>query len=332
MNSMLEPVYQGNLEVFDLPQFRLNEMSTLLREESAQWRHQLLWDYSSSSSLVGQFIDAHALQGAVLCRGEQPIGYSYYILEDRKALLGSLFLQEEDRNESNYWILLGAALRAIRRRDDIVRVEAQFMLHNLPESAPPLVQNLQVYERLFMWAPLGEPAADSAPVFQPKPHPFRIESWHERFQDRAAYLIEESYRHHQDALINDQYCSVEGARRFLYNIIQYPGCGAFSPNTTFVAVQPGSGRLMGCCLTSIVDRGVGHITQICTNPDARGLGLGEQLLRESLHHLRRIGCERATLTVTKGNQRAISLYEKLGFHVRSRFPAYVWDGLSPLPS
>ncbi|MCU0228844.1 MAG: hypothetical protein MUF01_14515, partial [Bryobacterales bacterium] len=69
--------YESSLEVFDLPQFGLHELAPLLREEVERWRTDLLWDYQGSSDLVGQFIDAHALQGNVLCRDERPIGYSY---------------------------------------------------------------------------------------------------------------------------------------------------------------------------------------------------------------------------------------------------------------
>lgn len=324
MDTMLQASYDSSLEVFDLPQFHLNELEPLLHEESALWKRKLLWDYSASSGLVGQFIDAHALQGNVLCREEHPVGYAYYILEDRKALLGCLYVTEPEGNESNQRVLLGAALKAIRGHDEIRRVEAQFMLHPMPLMAPPLAEYVRVYERLFMCVPLP---LESAPMRESPLYPgLRIEPWHERFQDRVAYLIEESYRGHEDARINDQYCSVEGARRFLYNIIQYPGCGAFAPGSTFAAVERGSGRLLGCCLTSIVDEGIGHVTQICTSPEARGKGLGEYLLRESLHQLASDGCQKATLTVTAGNARAIQLYEKLGFYELHRFPAYVWEG------
>jgi ribosomal protein S18 acetylase RimI-like enzyme len=324
MDTMLQASNEDRLEVFDLPQFQLSEMEALLREESAQWKTKLLWDYTASSDLVGQFISAHALQGNVLCRRDHPVGYSYYILEDRKALLGCLYVTEPEGNEMNQRVLLGAALDAIRKRQGIERVEAQFMLHSLPRLSPPMQDHARVYERIFMSVslPLTVPPQNAI-----DPHlPVRIEAWHERFQDRAAYLIEESYRGHEDARINDQYCSVGGARRFLYNIIQYPGCGIFDANSTFVAVERGSGRLWGCCLCSVVDEGVGHITQICIGPTARGLGLGEHLLRESLYQMARSGCRTVTLTVTTGNTRAIRLYEKLGFRVLHRFPAYVWEG------
>ncbi|MCW5965960.1 MAG: GNAT family N-acetyltransferase [Bryobacterales bacterium] len=315
---------ESSLEFFDLPQFRLHELEGLLHEEVDRWRQLLLWNYQGSSDLVGQFIDAHALQGNVLCRDEHPIGYSYYILEDSKALLGCLFLKHGEDTENRRNALLDVVLQAIRRRDHIRRIEAQFMLHGMPGALPLLPEHVTIHERLFMRIEL--PVQSLEPL-EPMPSgPLRVEPWHERYQDRAAYLIEESYRDHLDSSINDQYRSVDGARRFLYNIIQYPGCGNFAPDATFAAIERGTGRLLGCSLASNVDRGVGHITQICTAPAVRGQGMGERLLRESLHQLARNRCYCATLTVTASNLKAIALYEKLGFTVMHRFPAYVWEG------
>lgn len=316
--------YASSLEVYDLPQFRLHELDALLHEEVDVWRHRLLWNYRPSSELVGQFIDAHALQGKVLCLQERPIGYSYYILEDSKALLGCLFLTKEEDTDTHRVLLLRAVLDDIQGRGHIRRIEAQFMLHAMPGNPAAMESHAHVYERLFMRVRF--PLAEDLPASAPAATDLRIEPWKERFQDRAAYLIEESYRGHLDSGINDQYKSVEGARRFLYNIIQYPGCGNFAPDASYAAVQMGSGRLMGCCLASNVDQGVGHITQICTAPAARGIGLGESLLVRSLDCLMGNGCHCATLTVTASNQRAIRLYEKLGFEVIHRFPAYVWEG------
>ncbi len=316
--------YESSLEVFDLPQFGLSELAPLLREEVERWHQRLLWDYKGSSELVGQFIDAHALQGNVLCRDEHPIGYCYYILEENKALLGCLFITQNEDSEVRRNALLRAALQAIRRRGHIHRIESQFMLLEMPQEKPPMAEHLRIHERLFMRVRLPLSGIDA---LEPAPDgPLRVEAWHERYQDRAAYLIEESYRGHLDSTINDQYRSVEGARRFLYNIIQYPGCGSFAPDASYSAIERGTGRLLGCSLASNVDQGIGHITQICTAPSIRGQGMGERLLRESLRQLSGGGCHYATLTVTATNRKAVALYEKLGFTVMHRFPAYVWEG------
>ncbi len=313
------------LEIFDLPQFRLREMIPLLEEEAATWQSTLHWNYEASSALVGQFIDSQALSGMVLCDRDSAVGYSYFICEERKALLGCLFVAEPYRSDESEYRLLEATLDAARKRPGIRRIEAQFMLHEFPLTAPPLAANAEVYERLFMGAslPLHDFSPDPA---LPAPSP-RVEPWHERYQDRAAYLIEEAYRGHLDSRINDQYRTVEGGRRFLYNIIQYPGCGRFAAESSFVAVEAGSGSLLAACLASVVSEGVGHITQVCTLPRARGQGLGRHLMERSMERLAAEGCRAVTLTVTGANRNAVRLYSQLGFTVLRRFPAYVWENL-----
>ena len=153
-----------------------------------------------------------------------------------------------------------------------------------------------------------------------------IEKWHDHYSDPAAQLIAAAYEGHVDGRINDQYRSAAGARRFLYNIVQYPGCGSFYRPASFVAFDGMSGRLCGMSLASIVAPDTGHITQICVAPGARGTGIGHELLRQSLTTLREMGCGIASLTVTAANEDAGKLYERVGFRVLRQFSAYVWEG------
>ena len=145
-------------------------------------------------------------------------------------------------------------------------------------------------------------------------------------QERAARLIADAYAGHIDSNINDQYRSVAGARRFLLNIVQYPGCGAFFQPGSFLALESDSGELVGMSLASLVASNVGHITQICVLPRARGQGIGYELLRRSMDGLAARGCRKVSLTVTADNTEAVSLYERLGFSIAHSFAAYVWEG------
>lgn len=67
-----------------------------------------------------------------------------------------------------------------------------------------------------------------------------------------------------------------------------------------------------------------HITTIAVEPDRQGAGLGRKLMESLLDHARQAGIACVTLEVRAGNQRAIALYEKLGFvacGVRKRYYA-----------
>src|SRR5262249_46178851 len=136
--------------------------------------------------------------------------------------------------------------------------------------------------------------------------------WAESRQEDAAFCIAAAYRGHIDIQINDQYRSAARPRRFLTNIISFPGCGLFFPPASYVAEDPVAGNVCGICLASMVASGIGHITQVCVTPQHRGTGLGYELLRRSLLALGAGGCHTVSLTVTAANRTAMDLYEGLG--------------------
>jgi len=151
-----------------------------------------------------------------------------------------------------------------------------------------------------------------------------ISPWLPKAQEQTARLIATAYKGHIDSQINDQYRSPGGARRFLMNIVQYPGCGTFFGPASFAAADP-SGTLYGVSLASMVAAGVGHITQVCVAPSHQGTGLGYELMRRSLIALAVHGCRSASLTVTTANEAAVRLYRRMGFVNRHDFAAYVWQ-------
>lgn len=154
---------------------------------------------------------------------------------------------------------------------------------------------------------------------------FHIVPWADYLHEGAAEVIMRAYAGHVDSQINDQYRTTTGARRFLYNIVQFPGCGAFFRQGSFAAIHPGTGRMAGISLVSFVGGQVGHITQLCVIPEFKGRGLGYELLRESVNALRMHGARRISLTVTCANEEAIRLYLRYGFRDVRRFLSIVWE-------
>ncbi len=68
-----------------------------------------------------------------------------------------------------------------------------------------------------------------------------------------------------------------------------------------------------------------HITNIAIREPYRGRGLGEQLLREMMRTAAWLGAIRITLEVRVSNDRAQSLYRKLGFYDAGMRPRYYSD-------
>jgi len=310
--------------VVDLRNISAVDLAPLLDEETVTWRAALDWDFESSAELVRRFVGMQALSGFALLEGERTIGYSYYIREEKKGLIGDLYVCERDRTVDRENALIEATLEALWRSPGVRRVEAQLLLLESPlKRKVPFASRFKPYPRRFMEAPAGQVLALEAR----EPEGMAIAPWTEAQQDDSARLVAAAYRGHIDSEINDQYRSPSGSRRFLSNIVQYPGCGTFFPQASFaaVALNGAKGELCGISLASLVARETGHITQICVAPSQRGKGVGYALLRRSMLALAAHGCRTVGLTVTSKNISAIRLYEQMGFRDRRQFAAYVWD-------
>jgi ribosomal protein S18 acetylase RimI-like enzyme len=322
MAALLEPApYFPPLELCDLHAVRAQDIEALLAEESAFWRDTLAWDFSSSASLVRKFIDIRALSGFALLSAKKVVGYCYYVLEDHKGLIGDLYVLREYRTEQSQMNLLKAVVRDMVRAPFTHRIESQLMTFTAREHLSD--PRLRIFPRDFLALPL--PLENRLP---PRELSSRIlvSPWQDHHQEAAAQLIAEAYLGHVDSQINDQYRSMAGARKFLYNIVQYPGCGSFFPRASLTAYDRESGALSAICLASLVAHDSGHITQICAARKAQGQGLGYELLRQSLELLAQSGVNKVSLTVTSSNAHAKALYERMGFRPIHRFSAYVWDG------
>jgi len=305
----------------DLRDINSAQLETLLQEETEEWRNELNWDYRPSADLVRRFVDMRALTGFTLPRDKEIAGYGYYVCEEGKGLIGGLYVGRRYRTVENENTLLNAILDAMWRTPGTRRVEAQLMMLSSPLTrSMPNPRWFRSFPRKFF-----EVSVDAIHALPPREPKVTIAPWSETRQEDAARLIAAAYSGHIDSNINDQYRSVSGARRFLTNIVQYPGCGTFFAPAAFVAI-PATGRgLYGVCLTSLVAQDVGHITQVCVSPAFRGTGLGYELLRRSLVALADHGCRSVSLTVTTANTAASQLYERMGFVNRRDFAAYVWE-------
>jgi ribosomal protein S18 acetylase RimI-like enzyme len=310
--------------IVDLRNVSAADMAPLLDEETAAWKTALDWDFEPSAELVRRFVGMQALNGFALLEGQRTIGYSYYIREEKKGLIGDLYVCQRERTVERENALIEATLEALSRSPGVRRVEAQLLLLDSPlKRRVPFASRFKPYARRFLEAPARQALALETRALEG----MAIVPWTEAQQDDSARLVAASYRGHIDSEINDQYRSPSGSRRFLSNIVQYPGCGTFFPPASFSAFASNGAKseLCGISLASLVARETGHITQICVAPSQRGKCIGYALLRRSMLALAAHGCRTVGLTVTSKNTSAIRLYEQMGFTDRRDFAAYVWE-------
>jgi len=311
-------------EIVELTSLTVAELAPLMEEEITEWRRYFSWDFRPSADLLRRFLNLRSLFGYALRVGRTVVGYTYHVCEGRKGLIGDFYLRRDYADPSNEMMLLGAAVQGLMLVPGLQRIESQLLLLNAPPTQTmPFSRFLSRHERFFM-------EVNRAAVLAMKPRPpascFTFLPWSDAFREETAHLMANSYRGHVDSEINDQYRTVSGARHFLTNIIQFPGCGHFSTKASLIAVDKISGHVCGVSLASMVSETSGHVTQLCVSPEARGSGLGYELMRQSMLRLLDLGCESISLTVTAANTEALRLYESVGFSVTSLFPALVWEG------
>jgi ribosomal protein S18 acetylase RimI-like enzyme len=310
-------------QVTDLRRVRARDLAPLLEEEIVEWQARLDWDFRPSADLVRRYVALESLAGYALMIGGSVAGYTYLVSDDGKGLIGDLFLSAAARRPENGFLLLKAALTELLERSSVRRVESQLMmLSPRHDQGFPYERWLRKHPRNYMVIDLRhgsglKPGAAARTA--------QIDPWSAPRLDEAAQVIAEAYRGHVDSDVNDQYLSVKGARRFLNNLMQYPGCGSFFQPASLVAVDVWTGRACGVSLASILSQGVGHITQICVVPELKGQGLGYELLRRSLLSLAEAGCRKVSLTVTASNTGAVQLYRSVGFRTAHEFAALVWE-------
>jgi ribosomal protein S18 acetylase RimI-like enzyme len=323
MAALSDPMAAGP-EIVDLRQLSGRELDPLLLEETVEWQTDLDWDFSRSADLVHQFADMRALLGAALIERGEVVGYGYSVVEENKGLIGDVYVRPPWRHSGNEVRLFRAILDGLIQTPGVKRVEGQLMMVDpLVGRALQRERFVKVQERMLMKLDTTTPPYLPAGAALRR---FQIQPWADHHHDMAANAISLSYTEHVDSQINDQYRTVAGARRFIYNIVQFPGCGTFFRQGSFVAFDPATGLLAGIVLVSFVGDNVGHITQLCVTPQAKGRGLGYELLREAINALRIHGARRISLTVTTANVEAIRLYERCGFTRVRNFLSYVWDG------
>jgi len=315
------------VEILDLRHFSSTDLRPLLDEEVETWGSLLSWDYRSSADMILRYVDAKILPGYAAVDRGNIVGYSFFVYEGSKGVVGDLFVSPRRSGAHEIELqMVDHVVETLQQSPGIHRAEAQLLTHPTGVLAAPFLSTgFQRHRRLFLALHLkgvGAPEIASKPT----PPEIHVRRWAEQDYPAAAGVITAAYRVHIDSEINDQYRTNAGSLRFLNNIVRFPGCGVFDTDSSFVAVHQPSGALIGLILCSRVRDDVGHVTQLCLVPEYRRLGIGENLIACAWNSLRSRNFSLLSLTVTEANHRAVDLYRQLGFVEVRVFDAFVWEG------
>src|SRR5580700_2869294 len=199
------------VEILDLRHFSSVDLRPLLDDETRAWANLLSWDYHGSAEMILRYVDAKILPGyAAIDRG-RIFGYSFFVYEGSKGVVGDLYVADGGRVSNAHEVevkLLTHVIETLQQSPGIHRVEAQLLAHEAGSVARPFLdQGFQRHPRLFM-------LLDLARIVPPAPatHPdIEIRRWTEADYQPAAAVITAAYRGHVDAEINDQYHTLSGS-------------------------------------------------------------------------------------------------------------------------
>ena len=321
------------MEILDLRHFSSVDLRSLLDDETQLWARLLSWDYSGSADMILRYVDAKILPGYAAVDRGRVFGYSFFVYEGSKGVIGDLFVEGDGaRYETPIehpveTRLLAHVIETLQQSPGIHRIEAQLLVHPTGAVARPFLEDgFHRHPRLFMVLPLALSGKNGRGGPPYAPEGIDIRRWSEQDYQAAAAVITSAYRGHIDSEINDQYRTIAGSLRFLNNIVRFPGCGQFDGESSFIAYHRASRTAVGLILCSRVKNDVGHITQVCVLAEHRGKGIGEALLAANLQDLNRRRFSMLSLTVTEANKSAVELYKRLGYHIERVFDAFVWEG------
>ena len=297
-----------------------NFLASLMREEQQAWLYDLGWDYSPVQQILISFMNQKLLPGYVAVQEQEAVGYTYFLMNKAKGIIGSIYVRETELSQEITDELLSLTISGLKETPRIKRVEAQIMpFNNLDISSVFFRNGFRHFPRSYLNLDLNAFSSQTSPTSSE-----RIIPWELRNIESAAKIVAAGYKNQADAEICSDYRTVSGCENYLRNVVKNPGCGFFMPETSFMALDQKDnpcGLIIGCRISD----GIGMIPQIAVHPSCQGKSLGNTLMMRSLEKYKLMGFYRISLAVTPGNRRAYEWYRRLGFKIRKQFGAYVWE-------
>src|SRR5215467_224018 len=198
------------VEILDLRHFSSVDLRPLLDDEIRVWGQLLSWDYSGSADMILRYVDAKILPGYAAIERGRIFGYTFFVYEGSKGVIGDLFVSQAHGADSPEIEnrLLTHVIETLQQSPGIHRVEAQLLVHETGEVSRPFTeQGFSRHSRLFMVLPLAG-TMRAMPAADPE---IEIRRWSEQDYQVAAGVITTAYRGHVDSEINDQYRTLSGS-------------------------------------------------------------------------------------------------------------------------
>src|SRR5271167_4154368 len=177
---------QEPMEILDLRHFSSVDLRPLLDDETQVWARLLSWDYTGSAEMILRYVDAKILPGYAAVDRGRIFGYSFFVYEGSKGVIGDLYVTNGARLPDLRQVelrLLTHVIETLQQSPGIHRVEAQLLAHEAGSVARPFLdQGFERHPRLFMVLELGNSVAQATAT-----HPdVEIRRWMEADYQPAA--------------------------------------------------------------------------------------------------------------------------------------------------
>jgi ribosomal protein S18 acetylase RimI-like enzyme len=292
----------------------------LMEEEEKAWMSDLGWDYAPIRQILVSFIRQKLLPGYVAVADTESIGYTYFLVNQAKGIIGALYATKSHLSQPAVEELLSLTISCLKESQNIKRVEAQIMpFHNLNLTAAFTQHGFNYSSRYYLELDLSSHRRKVE-----LPSTSRIIPWDSAHIERTAEMTMLSYQDQTDAEICEDYRTKPGCESYLRSLVENPGCGIFMPEASFIALDWQS-EPCGFIICCRISNGAAIIPQIAVHPSFQAQRLGNILMNRVFGQLKAQGFRSVSLTVTKKNRRAFEWYQRLGFKIRKEFGAYVWE-------
>jgi ribosomal protein S18 acetylase RimI-like enzyme len=307
-----------SVQVVDLGTVSASELDALWQHEVHLWRERLVWDISDACAALRRLVEHGSLPGKAVRVGDRTVGYAYYGVAERLALIGGLVVLPDWSYTGVAKALLQDTIEQIKRQG-VKRIEGQF----LSIDAPWLVAafeclGFRTYWREFLQMAIPRPRERVRLATSMDLQPIQGAS-----VDEAAAILQAAYDGGVEAIIHARYCTVDGCRRVLDDIINQGSCGPLVTEASALARSRSQG--LGLVVVTEVAPRHGHLTQVAVAPQYQRRGTGQLLLDYSMSALTQGHFETFSLIVSRDNAPALRLYHRKGLQSVLSFPVFVWE-------
>jgi ribosomal protein S18 acetylase RimI-like enzyme len=291
-----------------------------MQDEEKMWMADLDWDYTPVRQILVSFIKQKLLPGYVAVADSEAIGYTYFLVNQAKGIIGTLYTLQSMHSQEAAGELLALSISCLKDSQNIKRVEAQIMpFHNLNLAEAFTRHGFSHTVRYYLDLDLSNHRKKTE-----LPAALRIVPWDATYLARTAEMVLLSYENQTDADICEDYRTRTGCEGYIRSLVENPGCGIFMPESSFVGLD-WQGTPCGFIFCCRISAEAAIIPQIAVHPLYQGRRLGNTLMNRAFAQLKALGFHSVSLTVTKDNLRAYEWYQRLGFKIRKEFGAYVWQ-------